>query len=486
MSHVSSFVSNFSSIVKTLDRKNIYVLHHDDLDGYMSAGVVDHFVSTQHTSCNFIAVQYGQDFPKNVPLYPTTYILIVDFSYKREILENIANQVGGLIVIDHHKTAQKDLEGLSYAVYDMNECGASLTWKFLAFRYQYEKGLCYTSSGDIGISQEMIHPALTYTRDWDLWKFEHPETKHFEAACRAHSRYKEVSFYNDILKENTHDSEGMIEAFDFDQFMAKGKTIFEYEEQQLVSFVKRKKYEVVDFNRFVHSCVTCSFLRAAEKDFNGCDLEPDLNQFMKIYPFFMDEFSFKASIPHAHNLAIYNCVDRISATATAVYTSDYVVDFVMSFFSNFKKLETVFSLRSPKKSDIDVSLLAVCFGGGGHVNASGFALNNDQAALFLEQLRDSDLVSLLVKTEYILTMLKIGIIFTYVWSFIPQGLTSIENKKHLVSIAAGFYEFNSPVEGYNSFFTGPSLEVMREELWKFLEKIGFFLPTFPESLLKSD
>lgn len=111
----------------------------------------------------YLPVQYGQPFPDSIPLNKTTEIYILDFSYSREILEEVNNKVGSLLVLDHHKTAKEALEGLEYAEFDMERSGAIMAWE-------------YFHSG------KEIPLLLKHVQDGDLWKFDLENTKRIRAA----------------------------------------------------------------------------------------------------------------------------------------------------------------------------------------------------------------------------------------------------------------------------------------------------------------
>lgn len=59
-------------------------------------------------------------------------VIIVDFSYKRPALLEMAEKAKSILIIDHHKSAMEDLVDLPSnitAKFDMNHSGAVLTWK---------------------------------------------------------------------------------------------------------------------------------------------------------------------------------------------------------------------------------------------------------------------------------------------------------------------------------------------------------------------
>ena len=136
----------------------ITVLHHADADGFGAAYAIwkahRHYRWTD--SINFIPVQYGQPIPE-IP-ENTGKLFIVDFSYDRETCQELSTKYK-LFIIDHHKTAEKELEDLDFCKFDMTKSGAVLTWEWFF-------------NGD-----KPIPDLLKYVQDRDLWKFELPDSK---------------------------------------------------------------------------------------------------------------------------------------------------------------------------------------------------------------------------------------------------------------------------------------------------------------------
>jgi len=96
-----------------------------------------------------VPVQYGQPPPD----VRGRRVYVVDFSYRRPVLEQMAQAAASLVVLDHHKTAQADLAGLPYCTFDMDKSGGRLAW-------------------------EHFHPGkpapwlVAYTEDRDLWRWQ--------------------------------------------------------------------------------------------------------------------------------------------------------------------------------------------------------------------------------------------------------------------------------------------------------------------------
>ncbi len=113
----------------------------------------------------YVPGYYGQ--PRiEVPDGSRVYML--DFSYPRTWLEDwVQNYRIEVTVLDHHATAQAELEGLSYAKFDMAKSGAVLAW-------------------------EHFHPIedvpefILYLQDRDLWRFHLPYSREVSAALGSY------------------------------------------------------------------------------------------------------------------------------------------------------------------------------------------------------------------------------------------------------------------------------------------------------------
>lgn len=57
-------------------------------------------------------------------------VLIADVSWDRSITESVRTKTEDLQVIDHHATAQENLRGLPYCLFDMTRSGCLMTWQF--------------------------------------------------------------------------------------------------------------------------------------------------------------------------------------------------------------------------------------------------------------------------------------------------------------------------------------------------------------------
>lgn len=136
------------------------IYHGNCYDGFGSAYAAWIYLGDK---ARYTPALYGQEPPD---LQPDARVLICDFSYPREKLLRLKDDVAALHVIDHHKTAQADLEGLDFCEFDMEHSGAWLTWRHFF--------------------GEPIPEFIQYLEDRDLWRFKLPESRGVSQALRAY------------------------------------------------------------------------------------------------------------------------------------------------------------------------------------------------------------------------------------------------------------------------------------------------------------
>ena len=144
----------------------VCIYHAGCMDGWASAYVTMLHLHKKYrsVSAKYIAANYG-DTPPDVT---GMEVYIVDFSYPRETLIEMNSKATSLLIIDHHKTAQKALEGLDFCVFDMNKSGATLTWDTL-----------------MGEDEDMP-PLLKYIEDRDLWNWKLDKSREVSEALRIY------------------------------------------------------------------------------------------------------------------------------------------------------------------------------------------------------------------------------------------------------------------------------------------------------------
>lgn len=83
-------------------RKTMCIYHGNCADGFGAAWVVRKALGTD---VEFVAGVYGQEPPD----VTGKDVILVDFSYKYDVLSSLARQAHSIIVLDHHKSAAEDL-----------------------------------------------------------------------------------------------------------------------------------------------------------------------------------------------------------------------------------------------------------------------------------------------------------------------------------------------------------------------------------------
>ena len=105
-------------------------------------------------------------------------VVLVDFSYKRPVILQMAQAAKSILVVDHHISAQKDLVDLPSnvkTVFDMNHSGAGLAWQeFMPGRAMPEI-VRYVEVMDLGQpaalpnAREVVLGLRSHDYDLDLW-----------------------------------------------------------------------------------------------------------------------------------------------------------------------------------------------------------------------------------------------------------------------------------------------------------------------------
>jgi len=158
----------------------------------------------------YLPVNYCEDPPEEVYKYQD--IIIVDFSYKRDVLIDLSCKVKSIILIDHHKTSREDLNDIrqelsckNNVVFDMEKSGAVLAWEY----FNPEKEL----------------PGLfKHIQDRDLWTLELPETQNIAKALKLYPDWRE---WNCLFDDD-----------EFKEFIIEGKAINDFLELQTKSIIQ--------------------------------------------------------------------------------------------------------------------------------------------------------------------------------------------------------------------------------------------------------
>lgn len=292
---------------------DIVIYHNHCADGFGAAWACWERWSD---SCRYVAANYGEAPPD----VAGKHVLIVDFSYKRDVLREMGKSARSVIVLDHHKTAQADLADWAIedvagdfwagdnplksvwhndeyigqpiaALFDMDRSGARLAWDF-----------CH--EGNVPLLIRLIE-------DRDLWRFTMEETKPFSLWLRSEpfdfDRWKEIAEDLDWVSDSREAI--MAEAYAMQRF-------FDAKVSEIASFAKPRAL---------------------------CEHMPVV---VNCPPMFASEVGHEILDKHTD------------------------APFAATWFEDGKK--RMWSLRS-RDDRLDVSEVAKLFGGGGHRNAAGFS-----------------------------------------------------------------------------------------------------------------
>ena len=150
-----------------------YVLYHDDCaDGFGAAWAI----WKRFPEAKFLPVKHGYPPPQGLE---DRHVVIADFSYSRDTIEDIAKKSASLTILDHHVTAQAALAGLPFAHFDLEKSGAVLAWEWA--------------------HDEPLPWLLKYIQDKDLWQWQLPNSREINSALASYSY--DFSVWNELTQE---------------------------------------------------------------------------------------------------------------------------------------------------------------------------------------------------------------------------------------------------------------------------------------------
>ena len=153
----------------------LVIYHGNCADGFSAAWC---FWRKYGTGADYVAGVYQQDPPD----VTGRDVYLVDFSYKRPVVEEMLRTARSVTLIDHHKTAIDDLRPLKADMVttnnngmgdnfgwfcDLNRSGATLAWDYLF----------------PGEDRPLL---LGHVEDRDLWRFKLPGTREIQAFVFSH------------------------------------------------------------------------------------------------------------------------------------------------------------------------------------------------------------------------------------------------------------------------------------------------------------
>lgn len=124
---------------------NTCVYHGNCVDGTMSALVC----TLAYPGIDLYSAKSRTE-PPPAHLIDGKDVVIADFSYPLDVMKDMHARAKSLILLDHHKSAQKALGHLPYCVFDLSKSGAQICWDFFFPGHKPPVLLNATGEADLG------------------------------------------------------------------------------------------------------------------------------------------------------------------------------------------------------------------------------------------------------------------------------------------------------------------------------------------------
>ena len=174
---------------------DVVLYHAECMDGFGAAWAL----WKRFSQARYVPVKHGFPPPSGLA---NQHVVMVDFSYHRDTILELAEYAASLHILDHHVTAQAALADLPCAYFDMTRSGAVLAWEWAhtdplpwLLRYVQDKDLWQWK---LDSSREISAALASYPFDFVVWDQLQFETLKVEGA--AILRY-ENTVLDKIVKE---------------------------------------------------------------------------------------------------------------------------------------------------------------------------------------------------------------------------------------------------------------------------------------------
>lgn len=147
----------------------LVIYHGNCLDGFGSAYAAwRHFVLEREWDAEFVAAAHGE----SPPPHAGRDVYLLDYVYKRPVMEALCAQARRVVVLDHHRSAEHDLRGLEGGCanlelhFDMRRSGAVISWEYF--------------------NRSPLPRLLAHIQDRDLWQWRLPGSRDITAALMSY------------------------------------------------------------------------------------------------------------------------------------------------------------------------------------------------------------------------------------------------------------------------------------------------------------
>lgn len=160
--------------VPKIDNVDVVVYHSPCSDGYGAAWV---FYNKFGSGVEYLPGSYSEDRYNSdywVAKVTGKRVVVVDFSFPRDLTEELHDAAKSFTVLDHHPSAQEALEDFDYCYFESEKSGAMMAWEACHGEKSPAKLVEYVQDQDLWIwSLPSCHEICTYIngqpRDFLIW-----------------------------------------------------------------------------------------------------------------------------------------------------------------------------------------------------------------------------------------------------------------------------------------------------------------------------
>lgn len=246
-------------------------------------------------------------------------ILMLDIALKKEVIEEICKKASKVTYIDHHITSQniKECENID-VIFDNNECGATLTWKYFFGNKKMPLFLEYVRDNDIG-----------------LWKMEN--TSELLSVLEMSGYIMNVEYVDkwiELIKDKKNN--------EIKKLIKSGVTFYKY-----LNHIMKVNYSW------------------CEKNYVLFPSEKVIEKFPENYT---NEKQYKVAL-----IEQFNVIPSVTEISKYIFSTYEHIDFCVFWCYSIETKKYSISMRS---KEFNVGALCKLFNGGGHVLASGCKLDS--------------------------------------------------------------------------------------------------------------
>lgn len=284
--------------------KPLVVFHGPDcLDGIGAA-----WCMWQHLGENaeYVMGRYQRDVNLD---FKDRIVYLVDFSYSRAFLEeHVLPFAVKVVLLDHHKSALDNLQGITAANFDMSHATNEKSGAMIAWDY-------YAQNRPLPVETPAV---IEHIQDRDLWRFRYSETRPLSAYLFAENLdFRSIDKYMTMSNQELY------------PFVKLGEV--------LVKAQAREAKTLIEISRRTFFLYSGSLDPGGNYDGEDCDVIDLVNA------------------PPQYSSEIGGILAKEMGVGGTYYDSEH---------------HRNFSLRSDGR--VDVSAICAKFGGGGHHNSAGF------------------------------------------------------------------------------------------------------------------